>query len=55
VYFPRGIATLRFQADAVWRNGGDMLPSERVDVPPDWDPGAGRAVGEVTLDNCFAG
>ena len=61
-YFPRTAAavphagtTLRFSADAVWRNGVDHLPSERVNVPPEWDHRAGRTVGELALDNCFAG
>lgn len=52
---PDARTTLRFQADAVWRNGADHLPSERVNVPPEWDHSAGRMVGELALDNCFEG
>jgi aldose 1-epimerase len=37
----------------VWRNGPDMLPTERVKVPPEWDHSAGRPVGDLALDNCF--
>jgi aldose 1-epimerase len=54
-FFPRGTATLCFHADAVWRNTADMLPSERTNVPPDWDHSGGRAVGDLALDNCFEG
>jgi aldose 1-epimerase len=51
----RDDVTLRFHADAVWRNGLDHLPSERVGVPPEWDHSAGRMVGDAALDNCFEG
>jgi aldose 1-epimerase len=54
-YFPRGDATLRFHADAVWRNGPTQLPSERTMVPQDWDHTEGRRVGIPPLDNCFEG
>jgi aldose 1-epimerase len=52
---PRVNATLQFRANAVWRNGGDQLPVECVDVPPEWDHTSGRTVGELALDNCFEG
>ncbi len=52
---PRAGTTLQFRADAVWRNGADHLPSERANVPPEWDHHAGRTVGELALDNCFEG
>jgi aldose 1-epimerase len=52
---PRAHATLQFHADAVWRNGADLLPRERAGVPPEWDHGAGRTIGDVALDNCFEG
>jgi aldose 1-epimerase len=54
-YFPRGDAALRFNAEAVWRNGADHLPSERVAVPAAWDHTAARTIGSVALDNCFEG
>jgi aldose 1-epimerase len=54
-YFPRsGAATLRFTAGRVWRNA-DMLPSEAVQVPREWDHSQGLRIGMVSLDNCFAG
>jgi aldose 1-epimerase len=55
-FFPRGTgATLQFRAAGVWHNDADMVPTQRTPVPPDWDHAAGRAVGPVALDNCFAG
>ncbi len=55
-YFPRDRpATLRFNATHVWRNDADVLPSELVAVPPEWDHSGGRCIGSVSLDNCFAG
>jgi len=55
-YFPRTAATtLRFRAPYVWRNGtADMIPTERIAVPPQWDHSAPRPVGPAVLDNCFA-
>jgi aldose 1-epimerase len=52
---PRAQATLQFRADTVWRNGADHLPSEPIGVPPEWDHSTGRTVGDLALDNCFAG
>ncbi|MEO8133112.1 MAG: aldose 1-epimerase [Betaproteobacteria bacterium] len=40
---------------AVWRNDKRMLPVERMKVPAEWDFNARRPVGELTVDNCFAG
>jgi aldose 1-epimerase len=54
-YFPRAGATLRFAATDVWLNGDDALPARAVPVPSEWDHAAGRVVGTVALDNCFAG
>ena len=53
-YFPRGGGCdLTFEAASVWKSGPDMLPTERVPVPPEWDHTGGRPVGTVALDNCF--
>ncbi|MET0745425.1 MAG: aldose 1-epimerase [Microvirga sp.] len=55
-FFPKRPGTsLRFQAEAVLRNGPDSLPASREPVPPEWDYGALRPLGEPGLDNCFAG
>jgi aldose 1-epimerase len=55
-YFPRtpGVS-LQFEAQGVWLNGPDDLPSERIAVPPEWDYGRPRPLGEPGLDNCFTG
>ncbi|MDO9345475.1 MAG: aldose 1-epimerase [Pseudomonas sp.] len=55
-YFPRhqGVE-LSFSATAVWANGSDSLPCERLPVPPEWDFAQSRALGHVGLDNCFEG
>ena len=46
--------TLAFRAAAVWLGDRDILPVERVAVPPEWAHDAPRPV--VTgLDNCFDG
>ena len=47
--------TLQFEAQAVWLNGPDYLPSGRIAVPPEWDYRRPRSLGEPNLDNCFTG
>ncbi len=55
-HFPRRDAPrLTFRADAVWLNGPDMLPEQRVAIPPEWDHATGRPIGDASLDNCFTG
>ena len=60
-YFPRAEsvdlppAILRFTADGVWQTDATLLPAARTAIPPEWDHSAGRAVGDVVLDNCFTG
>jgi aldose 1-epimerase len=39
----------------VWRTDADVLPTERIGVPPEWDFAASRPVDNVVLDNCFDG
>ena len=47
-------AEVCFRATGVWLSDEDVLPIERVPVPPNWDFSAPRPV--VTgLDNCFDG
>jgi aldose 1-epimerase len=40
---------------AVWTADADVLPVERIAVPPEWDFAISRKVDGVVLDNCFDG
>lgn len=46
---------LSFGSAAVWLADAEVLPTEHVAVPPQWDFGRPRPVDEVELDNCFTG
>lgn len=46
---------LRCSTMGVWKTDAEVLPTEHVPVPPQWDFGRCRSVNEVTLDNCFDG
>lgn len=46
---------MRFLADAVWTNGSDQLPRERIAIPDDWSFREARSPDAAVLDNCFAG
>ena len=46
---------LQCATKAVWRNDERSLPQARTPVPPEWNFTTRRAVGELTVDNCFAG
>jgi aldose 1-epimerase len=46
---------LQCRTSHVWRTDAEVLPTERVPVPADWDFARRRNVNEVTLDNCFDG
>lgn len=39
----------------VWRSDPEVLPIERIPVPPEWDFSQGRTPDSVFLDNCFDG
>ncbi len=39
----------------VWRTDPEVLPVERIPVPPEWDFANGRKPDSVMLDNCFDG
>lgn len=55
-FFVRDAATdLCCRTKSVWLADAEVLPTERVAVPPTWDFSAGRRVGDVALDNCFEG
>ena len=54
-YFPRTRTTeLGFHGRAMWETDADMLPTRRVPLNQN-DFTSLRAVGDMTLDNCFAG
>jgi aldose 1-epimerase len=55
-FFPRNPATLlAFRAARVWQTDATQLPTRLEPVPPAWDFSAPRAIGDTTLDHCFAG
>ena len=55
-FFPKSPRMeLQFEAAAVWRNDATSLPIERARIPPEWDFATRRPVGELAVDNCFAG
>ena len=39
----------------VWRTDAEVLPLQRVPVPPEWDLSASRRVDGLGLDHCFDG
>ena len=47
--------TLACRTDSVWREDAELLPTERVALPPEWDFSGPRRVDAVPLDNCFDG
>ena len=55
-FFPKSAATeIRFDADAVWMSDARMLPQSCVAVPQAFDFAQRRPVGDLDVDNCFAG
>ncbi len=46
---------LACRATDVWLADAEILPTERVAVPPKWDFTTSRRVNHVVLDNCFDG
>jgi aldose 1-epimerase len=55
-FFPRREATtLRFAANAVWRNGASQLPIEKMPIPNAWRFDAARPLDGVALDNVYTG
>jgi aldose 1-epimerase len=46
---------LAFRAAGVWRTDATTLPTERTDVPPEWDFATVREIGDVAIDNAFTG
>jgi aldose 1-epimerase len=46
---------LTCRTEAAWRTDAEVLPVERIPVPPAWDLSAGRRVDSVALDTPFEG
>jgi aldose 1-epimerase len=43
------------RSQAVWLMDAEVMPTERVAVPPVWDFSTGRKVNEVAINTCFEG
>ncbi len=55
-FFTRDADTeLACRVDGVWRADAEVLPVDRIAVPPEWDFNVSRPVDGVVLDNCFDG
>ncbi|MGQ0581153.1 MAG: aldose 1-epimerase [Reyranella sp.] len=55
-FFPREADTeLACRVEGVWRADADVLPVDRIAVPPEWNFAVSRPVDGVVLDNCFDG
>jgi aldose 1-epimerase len=55
-FFTREVDTeLECRLEAVWRADAEVLPVDRIAVPPEWDFAVSRPVDGVVLDNCFDG
>ncbi len=46
---------LACRTQGVWRTDAEVLPTERIAVPPGWDFAISRPVDSIVLDNCFDG
>lgn len=55
-FFVRDAETeLACHTEAAWTADAEVLPIERVPLPPQWDFSVERKVDRVMLDNCFDG
>jgi aldose 1-epimerase len=55
-YFQRDAETeLTCHTEAVWLTDAEVISTQRVAVPPDWNFSSPRKVDAVVLDNCFDG
>lgn len=41
--------------EGVWRTDSEVLPVQRVPLPPDWDFSTSRPISGMRLDHCFDG
>ena len=55
-FFPRDADTeLACRVEGVWRADAEVLPIDRIAVPPEWSFADSRPLDDVVLDNCFDG
>ncbi len=55
-YFPRPVGTkLEAAVEKVWLTTPEVIPTERVSLPPEWDLRKGLYLDAPELDNCFTG
>lgn len=55
-FFPRDAATtMQVHTVTVWQNDSKKIPNAEVPVPPEWDFSTDHELGDVDIDNCFAG
>jgi aldose 1-epimerase len=55
-FFPRDADTeLACRVEGVWRADAEVLPVDRIAVPPEWNFATSQQVDSVVLDNCFDG
>ncbi|MDP1837785.1 MAG: aldose 1-epimerase [Reyranella sp.] len=55
-FFPRDADTeLACRVEGVWRADAEVLPVDRIAVPPEWNFTVSHQVDGVVLDNCFDG
>jgi aldose 1-epimerase len=55
-FFTRDSDTeLACRVEGVWRADAEVLPVDRIAVPPEWDFAVSRPLDSVVLDNCFDG
>jgi aldose 1-epimerase len=55
-FFTRDADTeLACRVEGVWRADADVLPIDRIAVPPEWSFADSRPLDDVVLDNCFDG
>jgi aldose 1-epimerase len=55
-YFARDAdSRLACRTQTVWRMDAEVLPLEKIPVPPEWEFANGRVVNDVALDTAFEG
>jgi aldose 1-epimerase len=51
----RPATTLQFDADTVWQNGPNGLPTERIAVVAPWNFTQAKPLAKTLIDECYAG
>lgn len=55
-FFVRDLdSDLACRTSGVWLTDAEVIPTERVPLPPAWDFGRPRRVEDIVLDHCFEG